>query len=246
MQDFYASYGLLPVPGALPDMKAQSGDYVELQNIYKTKARHDLAKVVQSVRMVEHELQRHSSIDEKEIEAFCKNAAFIKLIKGQPLRPPMPLNLEERREIKKKLYLELQNENSLLPIHAAFTIYDLIMSAAPLPPSADTDASPNTLTDLHARTREHITNETHLSHHLATFWDSLSGSSEIDLCNAKIKTHLTELTRAKGGELHNISALTGGMVAQEIIKVISKQYIPIDNTCVFDGVGSKTEVFRGP
>ena len=50
--------------------------------------------------------------------------------------------------------------------------------------------------------------------------------------------------RAGGGELHNISALTGGMVAQEIIKVITKQYMPVDNTCVFDGITSKTAIFR--
>lgn len=50
--------------------------------------------------------------------------------------------------------------------------------------------------------------------------------------------------RARGSELHNISALTGGMVAQEVIKVITKQYIPIDNTCVFDGITSRSAVFR--
>ena len=53
-----------------------------------------------------------------------------------------------------------------------------------------------------------------------------------------------EVARANGGELHNISALTGGMVAQEIIKVITKQYIPIDNTCIFDGITSRTQVLR--
>jgi NEDD8-activating enzyme E1 regulatory subunit len=53
-----------------------------------------------------------------------------------------------------------------------------------------------------------------------------------------------EVARAKGCELHNISALTGGMVSQEIIKVITKQYIPIDNTCVFDGITSRTQIFK--
>jgi amyloid beta precursor protein binding protein 1 len=53
-----------------------------------------------------------------------------------------------------------------------------------------------------------------------------------------------EVARAKGGELHNISALTGGMVAQEVIKIITKQYIPIDNTCIFDGITSRTQVLR--
>ncbi len=53
-----------------------------------------------------------------------------------------------------------------------------------------------------------------------------------------------EVARAKGGELHNVSALTGGMVAQEIIKIITKQYIPIDNTCIFDGVTSRTQILK--
>ena len=48
-----------------------------------------------------------------------------------------------------------------------------------------------------------------------------------------------ELTRAGGGELHNIASVTGGMVAQEVIKAITKQYVPVDNTCLFDGVGSR-------
>lgn len=53
-----------------------------------------------------------------------------------------------------------------------------------------------------------------------------------------------ELARARGGELHNISALTGGMVAQEIIKIITKQYVPIDNTCIFDGIDSRCQVIQ--
>jgi len=38
--------------------------------------------------------------------------------------------------------------------------------------------------------------------------------------------------------------LTGGMVAQEMIKIVTKQYIPIDNTCIFDGIGSRCQVLR--
>jgi NEDD8-activating enzyme E1 regulatory subunit len=53
-----------------------------------------------------------------------------------------------------------------------------------------------------------------------------------------------EVARAGGGELHNISALTGGMVAQEVIKIITKQYIPVDNTCIFDGISSRCQVLR--
>jgi amyloid beta precursor protein binding protein 1 len=53
-----------------------------------------------------------------------------------------------------------------------------------------------------------------------------------------------ELRRTEGGELHNISALTGGLVAQEALKVLTRQYVPLDNTCVFDGARSQTAMYR--
>lgn len=81
---FYTKYGVLPVPGAVPDMKARSADYIQLQNIYKSKARKDLAEVLESVRFLERTANTSTQIDEKDVEAFCKNAAHIKLVRGRP------------------------------------------------------------------------------------------------------------------------------------------------------------------
>lgn len=87
----------------------------------------------------------------------------------------------------------------------------------------------------------------------ATAFDSTADSSDIirtieesfpDASTLRIGEAAEEVARAKGGELHNISALTGGMVAQEVIKIITKQYIPTDNTCIFDGITSRTQVLR--
>lgn len=81
---FYTKYGVLPVPGSVPDMKARSADYIELQNVYKSKARKDLAEVLDSVRFLERNANRKTQIEEKDVEAFCKNAAHIKLVRGRP------------------------------------------------------------------------------------------------------------------------------------------------------------------
>lgn len=83
---FYTKYNVLPVPGSVPDMKARSADYIQLQNVYKSKARKDLAEVVESVRFLERNANRSNPIDEKDIEAFCKNAAHIKLVRGRPFQ----------------------------------------------------------------------------------------------------------------------------------------------------------------
>lgn len=57
-------------------MKAQSSVYVKLQTIYKLKAKQDAAEILETVRA--HE--RGKDIDAAEVDTFCKNAAFIKLI----------------------------------------------------------------------------------------------------------------------------------------------------------------------
>ncbi|KAL2407937.1 NEDD8-activating enzyme E1 regulatory subunit [Exophiala dermatitidis] len=55
---------------------------------------------------------------------------------------------------------------------------------------------------------------------------------------------IAEAERVAGGELHNISSVIGGMVAQESIKLLTRQYVPVDGTCVFDGIRSKSGVFK--
>lgn len=59
-----------------------------------------------------------------------------------------------------------------------------------------------------------------------------------------IQNAIYEVDRVAGGELHNISSVLGGMVAQEAIKLLTRQYVPVDGTCVFDGIRSKTGVFK--
>ena len=68
-------------------MKAQSADYIRLQNVYKAKARRDAAEVLATVRAEEQALGRTDSpISEAEVESFCKEAAFVRLFRGEPLQ----------------------------------------------------------------------------------------------------------------------------------------------------------------
>jgi hypothetical protein len=74
---FHQKHGGLPVAGGLPDMKAQSAVYIQLQNIYKDKAREDAAEVLATVRRT----PGGENVDPSEVEQFCTNARFIKLIR---------------------------------------------------------------------------------------------------------------------------------------------------------------------
>ncbi|KAJ2850881.1 NEDD8-activating enzyme E1 regulatory subunit [Coemansia erecta] len=48
-----------------------------------------------------------------------------------------------------------------------------------------------------------------------------------------------ELARSGCDELHNIASLSGGMIAQEAIKLITHQYVPANNLCIIDGTSAK-------
>ena len=199
IKTFYKKHSVLPLPGSLPDMKARSADYISLQNVYKSKARADVAEVLQTVRYIEKNLKRGVAmpVPESEVEQFCKNAAHVKVLTGSPL---IHTRLNQP-EILNALKESLNDPNALAP-------------------------------------------------HLTPIFLSLLQTDNIDV-DTKAALHkladgqeFEEVQRAKHGELHNIASLTGGQVAQEAIKLITRQYVPVDNLCIFDGVASRSEVLK--
>lgn len=255
IQKFHDSHnGILPLPGALPDMKAQSSDYIELQNIYKAKARSDLAEVTRTIRCSEQEIGTKVSIEQAEIEAFCKNAQFVKLIHGRPIRIAKCTAEIDWSDRAKALSQEFQDPDSLLPIYFAFLgldrYHDDIDRIQKLRNPADNQHLPDITAGrvisgaipplpTFAESAHFFTPAVDPEHDPKPWprFDTPEARTTFD-------NVVKELDRADGGELHNIAALTGGMVAQEVIKVITKQYVPVDNTCVFDGIASKTAVFK--
>ncbi|KAI9821894.1 MAG: hypothetical protein M1827_002476 [Pycnora praestabilis] len=224
---FYTNHKLLPLPGSVPDMKAQSEDYIQLQNVYKSKARKDHAEVLSTVRSLEKSLGRETVIDEKEVEAFCKGASFVKLIRGRSLHATRGTQHGDSWGDRAKfVQQELRDPDSLLPIYITFLAYDRMGDALA------------------------VNKEDHLRRLamaiLYELWEQADGSEcKVDEdVKTRVGQVVQEVIRADGSELHNISALAGGMVAQEVIKVITKQYVPIDNTCTFDGITSKSSVIR--
>lgn len=225
---FYTKHGVLPLPGSLPDMKAQPADYIALQNIYKAKARQDAEEVLETVRATEARLgSRPTLITEKEVEIFCKNAAHIKVIRGREI----PRIEKKSTQTLNAVRNCLENSESVIPIYIAFEALDIIVDGiqnGQLPPdSLDDDATWTMAID-------------RLLNLIAEGNDTVID----DEVRERVTKATQELRRTEGGELHNISSLTGGLVSQEALKVLTRQYVPLDNTCVFDGIGSRSEMFR--
>ncbi|KAM3560699.1 hypothetical protein MY1884_002799 [Beauveria asiatica] len=205
VSQFYQKHGQLPVSGGLPDMKAQSSVYIQLQNIYKSKARQDASEVFSIARGLAADVV----IDPSEVEQFCKNARFIKLINFARTAPRIEdIVANELSQEKMADTAGLDIQSSLIYLYLALSL------------------SPNSLAASAEAMREAIYAHAPL----------LQG-------HKRTRQATEEIARAAGGEMHNISAVLGGMVAQEVIKVVTKQYIPVDNTCIFDGIESRCQVF---
>lgn len=64
-------------------MKAKSEVYVQLQSLYKSKARAD------AVEILHHAQSKwpNTAISLKEVELFCRNAAFVRLVNSKGRDP---------------------------------------------------------------------------------------------------------------------------------------------------------------
>lgn len=58
-------------------MKAESEVYIQLQSIYKRKARQDVDEILEILGTIPN----GNDVDKEEVETYCKNAAFIKLVR---------------------------------------------------------------------------------------------------------------------------------------------------------------------
>ena len=58
------------------------------------------------------------------------------------------------------------------------------------------------------------------------------------------RRHADELARFGGGQLHCTAAFIGGVAAQEVVKIITHQYIPLNNCYMFNGIASSGATFR--
>lgn len=68
-------------------MKALSATYIELQRLYREKAKDDLAMMKEHLQATLSDVGLPvDTISDDELESFTKHASFLKFIRGRPLQ----------------------------------------------------------------------------------------------------------------------------------------------------------------
>lgn len=66
---------------------------------------------------------------------------------------------------------------------------------------------------------------------------------ELDPEEVGLDDYLKEMCRFGGCQIHNTCAFIGGVASQEIIKLVTKQWHPVDNTYIYNGITGTSAFF---
>ncbi|KAM3961493.1 nedd8-activating enzyme E1 regulatory subunit APP-BP1 [Aphomia sociella] len=208
--------GKLPVRGVLPDMTASTEHYVKLQSIYRTQAAIDAEIVYRKVQQITSQLHCES-ISENDVKLFCRHAHDLYLLRGSNIVTEYQLSNPVASYIAR--YLE---EPDVMMVHyillRASEMFQSEHCRAPgdWEPEADISKLKSCVTKL---------------------------LSDISCSPFSKDDHIHEMCRYGGAEIHTVSAVLGGCVAHEAIKIVTKQYKPVNNTFLYDGASTSTATF---
>lgn len=214
--------GVLPLEGSLPDMTASTSMYLELGAAYRTRAESDAAAVEAHARkLLEASGREPEEIPSKSVRLFCRNARNLRVVRTRSLDEETSPETVHTDRLKGLLACEDTGPNAAL--------YVLLRSA-----------------DRFARkfNRYPGTYDSELEDDAATLKNSaVQLLSSCSCSSCPIPDDLAaEVVRCGAGELHTVAAIMAGMAAQEAIKVLTKQFVPLSGTLLYNGIASTTTV----
>ncbi|XP_017138809.1 nedd8-activating enzyme E1 regulatory subunit [Drosophila miranda] len=210
--------GHLPLPGVLPDMTANTDSYIALQNIYRQQALQDADQVYHKCQDYLKQLSLPpDTIDERSVRSFCREAAGLTVMRGTRIAEDY-----ERNSRLLPLVEENEVQDNLTAYNFALRAYERFLSeCGHIPGECTAEQDIGRLKTIASKMLSDL--GTH-----ATISDDV----------------LHEICRYGGAELHAVSAFIGGCAAQEVIKIVTKQYKPIDNTFIYNAVSTESVTLK--
>jgi amyloid beta precursor protein binding protein 1 len=215
--------GRPPLNGSIPDMTASTDWYVALQGIYKGQAEDDLKAMKQLC----------ADVSEDDISSFCANVFTVEQIETRSLvdefgKPPDEEMLAEWKVALMDPY-EVPEHTPLLWYLGVRACQVFFQKYERYPGTVVEDWESDAVLLLENCWKQVV-------HHYQVHDQDLVQEHGLSICQ--------ELTRYANAEIHNIASVVGGVASQEAVKIITGQYIPLDNSYVFNGIVSVAGVYK--
>lgn len=224
LKEFVANEGNgeLPLEGTIPDMTSLTEYYVSLQKIYQAKAESDCLAMEHHAKDILKRIGRDpDSISRAYIKTFCKNARKLRVCRYRSLEEEFgsPVVSEVQRYFTDEDYSYAMNFYILLR-----AVDRMAANYNRLPGIFDSEIDEDIPRLKTAATSVLI---------------------EMGLNGASLSDDLiTEMCRFGGAEIHPVAAFIGGVASQEVIKLITKQFVPLQGTFIFNGIDLKSQVLE--
>ena len=216
VKEFVANEGCgrLPLRGSIPDMTSSSDLYVSLQRAYQTKAREDMEHVSEHLgQLLVSNNKPPNSISEETIKLFCRNCAFLRVVRYRSIEAELQCpSIDELRRFLENPDSDLVYYVLLRAAEQYYTVFKCYPGSGGGPVEEDVSQ-------------------------LKTMVANLLQQWGLSMYMIR-DDHIVEFCRYGGGEIHSIAAYIGGVAAQEVIKILTKQYIPLNNSYVYNAASS--------
>ncbi|XP_071547570.1 NEDD8-activating enzyme E1 regulatory subunit [Panulirus ornatus] len=212
--------GVLPVRGTIPDMTADSEKYIKIQNLYREQAAQDADWVLRRVQELGQQLGVKKILTslENDVKTFCKNAHALRVIKSKSIAEEYQgsINLGE-------IGAHLENPESELVWYVMLRAVDQFHSEFRAYPGYFQDQVETDIVRLKVCVNR-----------LLADWG----------CGPIVKDDfIHEMCRYGAAEVHSVAAYIGGCTAQEVIKIITGQYVPVNNTHIYNAITATSGTF---
>uniref|UniRef100_A0A914YHK8 NEDD8-activating enzyme E1 regulatory subunit n=1 Tax=Panagrolaimus superbus TaxID=310955 RepID=A0A914YHK8_9BILA len=228
---FVERHDALPLSGQLPDMTSDSERYTKLLNLYRAQASQDAKEVFSNAVMIMKGIfDDDEIISFQECQKFCKQAAFIGVQNGTSLIDENNFTSVLSRITEPKLSEPPRSVHPftwLVLLKALDSFYDgkrRFPGTNGVPRSMDAEDLCRRLEDLVLKTEDPS---------LLQNFKTIIPKEAID-----------EICRYGAAEPHVIASIIGGIVSQEAIKLVTHQYVPVNNTFIYDGHTQASEYIR--
>ena len=236
-----------PLSGRVPDMTSTTTYYTQLQTIYQSKAEQDMKKFKLILSETMSSLASSTSISptEEYIELFCKNAIYLHSITTRTLAQEYSTPDQDAiDEVSLVFNCGVFADSLQEPLwwYFALRAAGKFYSNTGRMPGSNDSSYDSDCEEIYSYIVQYCK-----QYQLEEEFLKLLQVDEEELHQdiySPLKNYAIEICRYADCELHTIDTIIGGAASQEAIKIITKQYVPISGTYVYNGIACSSATYK--
>lgn len=240
LRAFIEREGCLPLQGAIPDMTSTTESYVELQRLYADKAAKDAASVRRNALDAAHcagVANPEEFIPESDATTFCKNCRHVRVLTWRPLEEELLASKETSGFVAESARSALEDPAKAMSLY----IFVALRARTSFNEISKKRFPGDFKTSTAGSVDHRVKKEASVMQALMMEWFTSKGI-KLTPEQAEMASNVAyETTRYGASRLNPVGAILGGIMSQELIKIITRQYTPMQNRLIYDGVRGTTQ-----